>query len=116
MTPSFRKPWTHGAKAYFEADTFDALREGMKRMRKSHLVHMPNSGEAGLKPCATCGIALGDPYEINRGTGFEHMHTDEWSTWTWLPREKKAYGQHYYCSWSSLMTRLFDLADRGALV
>lgn len=113
--PAFRKPWTHGARAYFEADTFDALREGMKRMRTSKLVHMPNDGEAGLVPCATCGVALGAPYEINQGTGFENLHTDKWSTWTWLPKRKAAYGQHYYCSWATLMQDLFDLADRGLL-
>lgn len=113
IRPAFRKPWTHGAKAYFEADTFDALREGMKRMRKSKLVHMPNDGEAGLVPCAACGVLLKDAYAVNPGE--EPRKVDEWSTWTWLPKQKAAYGQHYYCSWGTLMNRLFDLADRGLL-
>lgn len=112
--PAFRKPWTHGARAYYEADTFEALREGMKRMRKSHMVHMPNSGEAGLMPCASCGVALREPYAVNEGE--QPSKADEWSTWTWLPKQKKAYGQHYYCSWGSLMRDLFDLADRGAFI
>lgn len=112
--PAFRKPWTHGARAYFEADTFDALREGMKRMRKSHMVHMPNAGEAGDMPCATCGALLKEPYAVNQGEA--PSKTDEWSTWTWLPKRKAAYGQHYYCSWATLMQDLFDLADRGALI
>ena len=112
--PAFRSPWTHGAKAYPEADTFEALREGMKRKRKTHLVHMPNDGEAGLKPCAHCGTLLGEPYAVNQGE--EPSQTDKWSTWTWLPKHKAAYGQHYYCSWATLMSDLFDAADRGAIV
>lgn len=111
--PAFRKPWTHGARAYMEADTFEALHEGMKRMRKSHLVHMPNTGEAGLVPCVTCGVGLGSMYAVNEGS--EPTAIDEWSTWTWLPKRKAAYGQHYYCSWGTLMQDLFDLADRGLL-
>lgn len=111
--PAFRKPWTHGAKAYIEADTFEALREGMKRMRKGHIVHMPNTGEAGLIPCVTCGVGLGSMYSVNEGE--EPRVIDEWSTWHWVPKYKAAYGQHYYCSWGTLMERLFDLADRGLL-
>ena len=111
--PAFRKPWTHGAAGYFEADTFDALREGMKRMRKTHIVKMPNTGEAGLVPCASCGISLREKYAVNEGESPSRV--DEWSTWHWLPSKKAAYGQHYYCSWGALINRLFDLADRGLL-
>lgn len=111
--PAFRKPWTHGARAYYEADTFEALREGMKRMRKSHIIHMPNSGEAGLKPCASCGVALREPSPED---SLGNVKTDTYSVWTWLPSRKAAYGQHYLCSWGSLMKDLFDLADRGAFI
>lgn len=109
--PAFRKPWTYGAKAYIEADTFEALREGMKRMRKTKLVRMPNTGEAGDKPCASCGVLLKEPYAVNPGE--EPSRTDESSTWTWNPRTKKAYGQHYYCSWGSLMNRLLGIDERA---
>lgn len=112
--PAFRKPWTHGAKAYIEADTFEALREGMKRKRKVDLVHMPNDGEAGDMPCASCGVKLRDPYAVNEGG--VPSQVDTYSTWTWIPSRKGAYGQHYYCSWGSLMKDLFDLADRGAFI
>lgn len=105
--PAFRKPWTHGAKAYYEADTFDALREGMKRTRKSHLVHMPNSGEAGDVPCTSCGILLRDAYPVNPGDTATRV--DTYSTWTWVPRRKGAYGQHYYCSWGTLMGQVLRL-------
>lgn len=109
--PAFRKPWTHGARAYFEADTFDALREGMKRMRTSKLVHMSNDGEAGDALCASCGIALREP--VTDAVG--NRKADRYSVWTWIPARKAAYGQHYLCSWDSLMRDLFTLADRGLL-
>lgn len=105
--PAFRKPWTHGAKAYPEADTFAALAEGAKRKRKAFLVHMPNDGEAGLRPCAVCGIALRDPYAVNAGEA--PSKTDTYSTWDYNPRTRRAVGMHYYCSWSALMRAVLDM-------
>lgn len=96
----FRKPWEGGAKAYPQADTFAALRAGLRRRRKTTVVHMPNEGEAGAEPCATCGVALRDAYAVNpRDT---RTAVDDYSTWTWLPG-RGLYGQHYYCSWRSIM-------------
>ena len=100
---AYRNPWTGGAKAYPEADTFADLWEGVKRKRKSLLVHMPNDGEAGDILCASCGIKL-------RDIGPDASKPDQWSTWTVYPREKKAVAQHYYCSWGSLMQEIFDKA------
>jgi hypothetical protein len=94
VRPAFRKPWTFGAKAYEEADTFEALRKGMARRRKLTIVKMPNTGEAGNVPCASCGALLNTP------VGYEHP--DDFSTWKWIPSRKAAYGQHYICSWESL--------------
>ena len=105
--PAFRAPWTNGAKAYAEADTFAALREGMKRKRKTQMVKMPNSGEAGRVKCAGCGVPLRDMYAVNPGE--EPSRTDEWSTWTYYPRHKKAVGMHYYCSWGALMMDIVRL-------
>jgi len=107
-TTGFRKPWTKGAKAYHEADTFAALAEGARRMRKTFMLHMPNDGEAGTKPCASCGVALKDAYAVNPG----EMPTkvDKQSTWTYNPRTRAAYGMHYYCSWGALMQRISDLS------
>lgn len=105
--PAFRKPWEHGAKGYQEADTFAAFAEGMKRKRTVQMVKMPNSGEAGLKPCAGCGIPLRDAYAVNQGGALDHQ--DEWSTWTYSPKSKQAYGMHYYCSWGHLMQQVLDL-------
>lgn len=104
--PAFRKPWTHGAHAYAEADTFEAFAEGMKRKRVMQMVKMPNDGEAGLKPCIHCGIALRDPYPVSKGS--TQMHTDKKSTWTWIPKRKVIYGEHYYCSWGALMQQILD--------
>jgi hypothetical protein len=105
--PAFRKPWTHGAKAYIEADTFSALREGMKRARNTRLVHMSNSGEAGAQPCAACGVLLRDMYAVNPGEAPRRV--DEWSTWEYNPRTKRAVGMHYYCSWGALMNAVLKL-------
>lgn len=105
--PGFREPWTHGAKAYTQADTFAALREGMKRKRNSRIIHMPNSGEAGDMPCASCGIKLKDPYAVNKGGPLEK--TDTYSTWHYSPKSKSGYGQHYYCSWGSLMEKIVSI-------
>lgn len=102
--PAFRKPWTHGAAAYTEADTFAAMYEGLKRTRKSRLVHMPNDGEAGDQPCAVCGIRLRDPYPVNPGEAATKV--DRYSTWHYIPSRKSARGAHYYCSWGALLSRL----------
>jgi hypothetical protein len=94
--PAFRAPWTHGARAYFEADTFDAMREGMKRKRITHYVHMPHGSEADALPCYVCGRLLGEQAEGSN-------KVDLYSTWTWSPRHKQAVnGCHYVCSWTAL--------------
>lgn len=105
--PAFRKPWTHGAKAYYQADTFAALEEGARRKRKTFTLHMPNDGEAGDRPCASCGIALRDAYAVNPGEALTKVDTE--STWTYNPRTRTAYGMHYYCSWGALLQRVIDL-------
>ena len=105
--PGFRKPWTSGAKAYHEADTFAALAEGAKRMRKTFMLHMGNDGEAGIEPCASCGIALRDAYAVNPDEAPSKV--DKYSTWTYNPRTRTAYGMHYYCSWGALMRAVFDM-------
>ena len=35
--PGFRKPWTHGAKAYEEADTLEDLVAGLKQIGRAHV-------------------------------------------------------------------------------
>lgn len=101
VRPAFRKAWTYGAKAYEEADTFEALRKGMARKRKMTIVKMPNTGEAGKALCASCGLSLDTPMGYN--------HPDEFSTWKWIPSRKGAYGQHYVCSWESLFREIASL-------
>lgn len=99
--PTFRKPWTHGAKAYIEADTFAALAEGMKRMRKVQTVLMPNTGEAGDKPCAACGVSL--------KAASPNGSLDKNSYWTYSPKRRAAYGMHYECSWGAILQQVLDL-------
>lgn len=107
-TPAFRLPWTNGAHAYPEADTFEAARQGFKRRRKDVIFHMSNTGEAGKHACATCGVLLSEPADANGGgftrTGNADPTPDKWSTWTYRAKEKGfSGGQHYACSWSSLL-------------
>jgi hypothetical protein len=98
--PGFRNPWQNGAKAYPEADTLEALREGMKRKRKSTIVHLSHEG-FGNMPCATCGTALSAEY----GDG----HSDRWGTGTYYPSTKRLIVQHYYCSWQTIMNDVVKL-------
>lgn len=104
--PGYRNPWEHGAKAYPEADTPEALREGAKRKRKPLMVHLAHEGFGHL-PCATCGIALRDPYAANQDG--PKVHTDQWGTGHYNPRTKVLIVQHYYCSWSTLMGKVIAL-------
>lgn len=110
--PAFRAPWTAGAAAYPEADTFAAAREGFKRKRKSVMFHMTNEGEAGDQPCAYCGGLLREPAlaaEKDHGKGVTSVSpaaakADRHSTWTYYPDVKRfGRGNHYVCSWSSLL-------------
>jgi hypothetical protein len=98
--PAFRKPWQNGAKAYHEADTLEALREGMKRKRNSTMVHLSHSGFGDL-PCATCGVPLSGEYADGK--------TDKWGTGTYYPKTKRLVVQHYYCSWQTLMQDVLKL-------
>ena len=97
---TYRAPWTGGAKAYPEADTFGDLWAGVARKRKTLIVHMPNTGEAGDVPCASCGALLRDPSP-------DRDRPDVWSTWHVAPRSRQAAGQHYACSWGTLLSAVF---------
>lgn len=109
--PAFRQPWTNGAHAYPEADTFEAAREGFKRRRKDVIFHMSNTGEAGQQTCLHCGVLLSEPADANRGgfqrTGDTEPKPDKWSTWTYLAKQKGiGGGMHYACSWSNLLHQI----------
>jgi hypothetical protein len=105
--PGFRAPWTHGAYAYAQADTFADFREGMKRKRKEQWVKMPNDGEAGDRPCSLCGIKLRDKYVLNPGGPLDQQ--DDQSTWIYTPRTKTAVGVHYGCSWGALFSAIAQI-------
>jgi hypothetical protein len=107
--PGFRAPWTHGAYAYAQADTFADFREGMKRKRKQQWVMMPNDGEAGDRPCSLCGVALRDPYVRNEGMSSEFYKADEQSTWIYYPSTKTAVGMHYGCSWGAIFNAIAQI-------
>jgi hypothetical protein len=115
-SPDFRKPWTSGARGYHEADTFAAAKEGFKRHRQGKIFHMTNSGEAGQRPCVSCGIKLADPYPVNTHNDKGETKVDEYSTWHYVVAGKRVVGgQHYICSWGTLLQSIFDLADAGRI-
>lgn len=107
--PAYRNPWQHGAKAYPEADTLEALREGAKRKRKTFMVHLSHAG-FGHYECAKCGIPLGDPYPANKGDS--NLVTDKWGTGHYSPKRKDLVVMHYYCSWGALMNQVIALGRR----
>lgn len=107
----FAAPWSKGAAAYPQADTFEAVREAYKRARKPIMVKMSNAGEAGQHECAGCGLKLNAAYPANPDTEPEHYRpAEERSTWTYDPAAKGFRGgMHYYCSWGALMTRILEI-------
>lgn len=107
--PEFRRPWENGARAYFEADTFAAAREGFKRMRKDKDFLMLAGSQADTSPCAYCGIALGE-------IGKDAQRKDKYSFWTYSAKRKQVgNGLHYLCGWQSLMIAVFKAADEGRI-
>lgn len=118
----FRNPWTQGAYAYPEADTFAAALAGFKRKRKNVIFHMPNTGEAGERTCVVClGRLNAAPAERTITHGRTTIHTgsatagatpDKWSTWDYDAAGKRVgNGRHYTCSWNALMLNIFTTYD-----
>lgn len=111
--PAFRAPWTSGARAYFEADTFEAAKTGFKRKRKSLIFHMSNDNEAGEQACELCGNLLKEVPNMSR-SGYVSTGSvqtpDKWSTWVYDPKTKSVIGGlHYGCSWSSLLGKIAQI-------
>lgn len=104
--PAFRKPWEHGAKAYHEADSLAAIRDGLGRLRKplTVLVHHDGGALAGV-PCDACGEALDGPYEVGNG------HVDSYAMVDVNPRAKTYVTRHYYCAWGSVMAKIWKLRE-----
>lgn len=104
--PAYRAPWTNGAYAYPEADTFTAAQAALIRRRKVVMIHMTNTGEAGTHTCAVCGNALNQTPNLDVIGGTSNKtEPDHWSTWDYVPRIKRVVnGRHYICSWSALLT------------
>lgn len=109
--PAFRKPFTYGAAAYPEADTFAAALEGFRLRRKTVMFHMSNDGEAGDRKCIGCGGVLREPALAVNGTNYQApaaQSADKFSTWDYSPKHKAVgNGRHYVCSWGLLFMRIF---------
>ena len=109
--PGFRKPWTHGAKAYEEADSLEDLVAGLRRARNSRRVYV--HGDAiGHLPCVHCGIPLADPYPVNPGD--TRLRTDKGPDYSgrYFPKRKAFVPEHYYCGWGALLAPVFG-AETG---
>jgi hypothetical protein len=104
--PAFRKPWTHGAKAYHEADSLAAIRDGLGRLRKplTVLIHHERGALAGV-PCAACGKALDGPYLDDSD------HVDRYAMVDVDPRSKTYVTRHYYCAWGAVMNKVMKLRE-----
>lgn len=98
-TPSFRKPWQNGAKAYHEADSLDAIGPGIRRMRKPLTVLILHDTHSldGV-PCDACGHDLAAPYPA-KGSG----EPDSYAMVDVDPRSETYIARHYYCAWTALL-------------
>lgn len=103
----FRKPWQNGAKAYPEADTLEALWQGVKRKRNRLTVLVRKAALVG-RPCGVCGIAVDQPYEVNPGRG-DYRTDGDFIYVDVNPRAKTAVPKHYYCGWGQLLQQITDL-------
>lgn len=108
--PAYRPPWTNGAKAYQEADTWEALEQGMKRKRKVQWVSVPTAILADI-PCGVCGTDCDQPYLVNPTD--TRLHTPpERTTIQFHPRNKTFTASHYYCGWGALLIQIHELGHR----
>jgi hypothetical protein len=105
--PAFRKPWQHGAKAYHEADSLAAIRDGLGRLRSPFtvLIHHTTHSLDGV-PCASCGEDLAGPYTL-KGSG----EPDRYAMVDVNPRHKTYVTRHYYCSWGVVMGNVLKLRE-----
>jgi len=110
--PSFRKPWQHGAKAYHEADSLEALAKGVRRKRNPLTVLIPHATHAlDGTPCAACGLDLAGPYAVNPGD--EPTTTDRHCYADVDPKRGTVALRHYYCAWGHTMNQVLKLRDLG---
>jgi hypothetical protein len=105
--PAFRRPWHDGAAAYYEADSLADLFEGAKRKRNTFDVLVRGIGET---PCASCGIALQDPYPVNPGEAPKaHDEGRRGYRVIYSPRTRRWTARHYYCGWADIMRAVVAL-------
>lgn len=106
--PAYRAPWTHGAKAYPEADSLDAMWNGIKRKRKALTVHVSHDAVGDL-PCACCGRPLGGEYPLNPGEPKMVIDRLGYAYCDVNPRTKVARLCHYYCAWGMTLSQVIRL-------
>lgn len=105
--PAFRKPWEHGAKAYHEADSLEAVAAGCKRKRAPFTVLIHHSTHAldGVA-CGSCGHDLAGSYPL-KGSG----EPDTYAMCDVDPKRGTFKLTHYYCAWAGVMGEVMKLRE-----
>lgn len=103
--PTLRKPWTHGAAAYHEADSIEGILAGLGRIRNpfTALIRHETHGVDGV-PCAVCGLDLAGP-SPGRDVPDTYAMVDV------NPRTKRCVAKHYYCAWGGVMEKVMELKE-----
>ena len=95
-----------------------ALPKAFARCRKEQTAYVALAA-VEKKPCAYCGIAIGDPYHVNKGDTKTHVDSfrmpareGKWAKVRYFPKTKRVILAHYYCSWGHLMDQVVELGHR----
>lgn len=95
-----------------------ALPKAFARCRKEQTAYIALKAVA-KKPCAHCGIAIGDPYYVNKGDAQTRVDSftviareGKWAQVRYFPKSKRVILAHYYCSWGALLTDIVTLGHR----
>lgn len=115
--PAFRAPWTNGALADYQADTFEALKEGAKRKRNAFDVAMPVA-VAGHLPCIHCGVRIDTavPAENIKAAVDGHLGREfPGAIIRYYPKTKTVTARHYECGWQHIFNQItaLTIATRG---
>jgi hypothetical protein len=90
-------------RAYDVADTIDAAKKAYSRCRtsKSFLL-TAGSPDFAKTTCTVCGNKLIDASPNDDKANSDSAH------FTYYPKLKKVFATHYYCGWTSLLTKIIS--------
>jgi len=94
------------------------LPDVFRRCRKEQEAYVTLKAVA-KRPCVHCGIAIGEPYPVNKGDktlrrdDFRVVAREgEWVKVRYFPKSRRVVFEHYYCSWGNLLTQVVNLGHR----